>query len=261
MTAINSQEDFLRALSENPEWKAAVRAQILGEELLQLPARFDVFVAKQEQFNAEITDFIAEMKSFNAEMKSFVAEQKEINTRMELRMDGLSNGINGLRGDFEGLNNKVGRIGEDVNRLTVDSGRMRGHYAREAAIKQAEFIAMDMGLEYVRTLPSGDLARMVLKAAQGRPLSNDFKSFRLADLVIEATDGETVQHIAVEASFTGDYRDTNRALRNASFLTEFTGRAARAAIASVRNDDDINWLIVSGDVYWHEIREKDLTPE
>ncbi len=76
MTAINSQEDFLRDLSENPEWKAAVRAQILGEELLQLPARFDVFVAKQEQFKADIRDFIAEMKGF-------VAEQKEINTRME----------------------------------------------------------------------------------------------------------------------------------------------------------------------------------
>ena len=40
MTTMNSQEDFLRALSENPQWKAAVRAQILGEELLQLPARF-----------------------------------------------------------------------------------------------------------------------------------------------------------------------------------------------------------------------------
>ena len=44
MTTINSQEDFLRALAENPEWRAAVRAQILGDEQLQLPVRFDAFV-------------------------------------------------------------------------------------------------------------------------------------------------------------------------------------------------------------------------
>ena len=48
MTTINSQEDFLRALSENPEWRAAVRAQILGDELLQLPAKFDAFVEEQK---------------------------------------------------------------------------------------------------------------------------------------------------------------------------------------------------------------------
>ena len=41
MTTINSQEDFLRALVENPQWKEAVRAQLLGEDLLQLPAKFD----------------------------------------------------------------------------------------------------------------------------------------------------------------------------------------------------------------------------
>ena len=40
MAMINTEADFLRALSEHPEWKASVRAQILGEELLQLPVQF-----------------------------------------------------------------------------------------------------------------------------------------------------------------------------------------------------------------------------
>ena len=47
MTTINSQEDLLRALRENPEWKEAVRALILGEELLQIPTRFNAFVDEQ----------------------------------------------------------------------------------------------------------------------------------------------------------------------------------------------------------------------
>ena len=34
VTTINSLDDFLRALDANPSWREAVRARILGEELL-----------------------------------------------------------------------------------------------------------------------------------------------------------------------------------------------------------------------------------
>ena len=36
ITTINNQDDFLEALRNNPQWRDAVRAQILGEDLLQL---------------------------------------------------------------------------------------------------------------------------------------------------------------------------------------------------------------------------------
>ena len=83
MTTINSQEDFLRALSENPQWREAVRAQILGEELLRLPARFDAFVERMDGFVAEMKDFVAEQKQINAELKGFVEEQKQINAELK----------------------------------------------------------------------------------------------------------------------------------------------------------------------------------
>ena len=34
---MNSQDDFLDALRSNPQWRDAVRAQILGDDLMQLP--------------------------------------------------------------------------------------------------------------------------------------------------------------------------------------------------------------------------------
>ena len=34
MTTINNQDDFLEALRNNPAWREAVRALILGDELL-----------------------------------------------------------------------------------------------------------------------------------------------------------------------------------------------------------------------------------
>ena len=60
MTTINTEEDFLRVLRENPEWREAVRSLILGEEHLHLPQALqkltetvDRFVASQERFNEE----------------------------------------------------------------------------------------------------------------------------------------------------------------------------------------------------------------
>jgi hypothetical protein len=65
MTTINSQEDFLRALSENPQWKDAVRVQILGEELLQLPVRFGAFEKRFDAFEKRVETFITEQREFN----------------------------------------------------------------------------------------------------------------------------------------------------------------------------------------------------
>ena len=36
--------DLLEALRNNPQWRDAVRAQILSEDLLQLPAKFDALL-------------------------------------------------------------------------------------------------------------------------------------------------------------------------------------------------------------------------
>ena len=47
MTTINSLDDFLRALDANPSWREAIRTRILGEELLQLPVKFDAFAQEQ----------------------------------------------------------------------------------------------------------------------------------------------------------------------------------------------------------------------
>ena len=246
MTTINSQEDFLRALSENPEWRAAVRGQILGEELLQLPARFDAFVQQMAGFVAKMDSFVEEQKAINADLARTIDELKEINARLAARLDSIDGSI---------------------ARLTDDSGWMRGFVTREAAIRDAGVIALEMGLEYVRTVTKEELYRLALKAAQGEALSNELRSFRHADLVIEATDGVVGHYIAVEASFIGGAYDVARAIRNAAMLTEYTGLPARAAIASVRNHHEIERQLTSerqptsGAVFWHEIEERQLRSE
>ena len=82
MTSINNQEDFLKALDDNPQWREAVRARILGDELLQLPVRFDAFVEQMTAFVERMTDFVAEQKQINAELTGFVEHQKQVNAEL-----------------------------------------------------------------------------------------------------------------------------------------------------------------------------------
>ena len=253
MTSFNSQEDFLRALKENPEWKESVRALILGEELLQLPVQFIAFVGRVSAFIDQTEAFISEQRQFNAEQKQFnermdvfVDEQKQFNERMEAFVDEQ-------RQFNEGFARRLGRIEGDI-------GNLRGDYAMNAAERNGSAIAAELGLEYVRAVPTEDLVRMS-RGAIGRIPTNQLRSFWNADLIMEASDGEYTHYIAVEASYKADKRDSDRAQRNAQFLTEFTGQTARAAIVSIRNDHYVNSQVESGSVYWFQLEDRNSQPE
>ena len=227
MVTINTAEDLLRALAENPRWKEAVRHEILTEELLNLPARFDRFAATTEAF-------MEEQRQVNAAQKEFNAAQKEFNARVERR-------------------------GE---RMQTDIGILRADFARRNAISEAADIAENMGFRLLRTLSSSDL-RALHEAGDTAGINRSaLQSFRRADLVIAVADGGGATHyIAMEVSYTADDRDTGRALRNAELLTRFTGHPAHAAVASVRNDDRIQHLIDSGQIHWHRLEDRDRPVE
>ena len=241
MTTINSQEDFLRALSENPEWRAAVRAQILSEEYLQLPARFDAFVERmdafieeQRQFNVMVAGFIAEQKQFNSEMRLFNAGQRELNERLAQTLD----------------------------RITHDVGQIRGWFARLNAADFAPVIAYEMGMRMVRTLERVELMNMAHDAVRDGTPRDSLRSFINADVIIEATQADgTACYIAVEASYTADHRDADRALQNADFLTRFTGIPARPCIVSVRNDRELAPDVLQGNIFWYPIPDQFWEPE
>ena len=49
MTMINTTDDFIRLLRENPEFHAAARRELLTEELLELPQRFSQYAQTTEK--------------------------------------------------------------------------------------------------------------------------------------------------------------------------------------------------------------------
>lgn len=215
MVTIHTTDDFLRAMDENPQWKEAVRRAILTEELMNLPARFDEFVAEQRQIDAE-------QRQTNATLTASVAR----------------------------LENRMIRLGDDL-------GTIKAFYARSETARYAGCIVAEMGLQQVRILSQDDLLALD-RAGDTSDLSDgELRSYRRADLVVEATDAAgAIHYVVVEVSFTADERDTGRALRNARLLTRFIGHPAHAAIASVHNVNEIRHLIASGQVYWYELDDR-----
>ena len=241
MVIIHTSDDILRVLRERPEWKAEVRREILTEELMNLPARFDSFVASTERFIASTEQFIASTEQFIEEQREFNKEQRQFNDRVD--------------GFIERTNQRFSRIEDDIS-------NMRGEHARNTAIGEAVDIAEYMGFQMLRILSGDDLRELLRTSDTSGIATSELQSFRRADLVMEATDADgNVHYVAVEASNTADQRDTRRAIRNAGFLTRFTGRPAHPAIASVRNDYQVQDLIDSGQVYWHALVDRDSQAE
>ena len=255
MVTISTPEDLLRALRENPEWKEAVRREILTEQLLNLPARFDQFAASTE-------GFIEEQRQFNAETGGRVDRLESDVGQLKEDVGQLKEDVEQLKEDVGELKQDVGQLKNDVRTIRDDLGNLKGFRARDETIQQADGVAIVMGFQMVRTLSYGDLVSMTTTADISGIAEGDILSFRRADLVIEATDanGET-RYIAMEISYTADARDTRRAIRNASLLSRFTGRPAHAAIASVQNVNEIQDTIDSGQVYWHKLIDRDAAPE
>ena len=231
MTTINNIEDLVELLDKHPRWLDAVRARVLTRELIELPQTLARFAAGTNE--------------------RFDKVEGEMNERFD-KVDQR----------FDKVDQRFDKVESDISGLRDDIAPLKGAHVRSAAVREAGLIAEDMGFALVRILTS-EQVRILSRSESTTDISaGDLRSFRRADLIMEVTDGEgDTCYVAVEISFTANGRDTSRAVRNAGFLTSFTGKRSVAAVAGLRRDDRIDESIESGEVFWHQLDPSDLEAE
>ena len=159
-------------------------------------------------------------------------------------------------------NKRMDRMDAKLNRIDGNVGDLKGHFGMMLAQQRAVFIALQARLQWQRTMDIGELVP-IWQAAQNAGLtagisSRDRDSFWEADLVLEALDAEgELRYMAVEASYTADVRETDRAIRNAEFLTRFTGVPTYAVAASVYVDDRIRHILIEDDAHPHGQKDEE----
>ena len=160
---------------------------------------------------------------------------------------------------FEVVERELEAQGRQLKQLRDDIGPIKAAHVRNAARNAADMMAEAQGLEFVDILDRKELGAMV-RSSDTRGISKgDLDSFRFADMVLRATDAEGADcYVAVEVSYTANGRDTDRAIRNAEYLTRFTGSRALAVVAGRRFDDRISKAVKSGAVAWYELSARAL---
>ena len=269
MTSINTIEDLVQVLDEHPAWLEALRARLLTRDLVELPETLARLAARLDRF-AETTNerFDQTDGRLDAMDRRFDGIDGRLNGMdqrldgMDQRLDKVEHRLDEVEGRLGGVEGRLETVESGLNALRNDVAPLKAAHARNAAIEDATGIARSFGLRRIRTLTQDDLWDLTDSIHASDVPSNELESFRRADLIMEATD-ETGKpcYIAVEISFTVNGRDTDRAIRNAGFLTKWTGRSARAVVAGFRRDNRIQSRIESGDVSWHQLDAEDLEVE
>ncbi len=263
-TMINTADDLVRAVRENEEFRAAMRRELLTEELLELPRRFEEY----REANDRRLDTLIE--SVNTLTQHSQSTDKRFDTLIQLQTD--------MRGDIRALHEMYRRQHEDF-------GRFRGNYAEAAMLKNGGTIAWMIGRQrglrrtFYRPFGVEELGGLLgdnYDAVDALHLRDRaWRTFQNPDLVAEVTElrkrDEPLYYIAVEASYTGGIEDTQRATDHARILRSATGLDAYAIVAAVREGPDIEGsvfhsiteFVASDDedaVFLYQLTEEELEP-
>lgn len=217
--------------------------------------RLESLESGQAETNRRLDNLESGQAETNRRLESLEAGQKELRAGQEQLRAGHAE----LRAGQEELRGRMDRVEHAVQALRDDIGPLKASHTRDSALRVSYRICEDLGLDEVSVLDRNDLRAMIRRADTSGVPRNHRYSFIEADAIIEAVDesGQT-HYVAMEASFTADERDTNRAVRNAGYLTQFTGQPAHAVIAAHRIDNRIEVLITSGKVSLCQLDESDL---
>ena len=283
MSTINTMEDLIQVLDEHPEWLETLRARLLTRELLELPNSLAMFAAEMREFKAQVDRFVAATNSrFDGVDARFDGVDARLD-KVDARFDGVDARFDGVDARFDGVDARLDKVdarfdgvdarfdgvdarldGHDAmfKRITDDLGQLKGAHARNAALENAAIIARDLGLRRTKSLSQEELLDLIDASDTAGITVDDLRSFRVADLIMEAAaeDGE-ICYVAVEISYTANGRDTKRAIRNAEFMTRFTGKRSFAVVSGLNRDDRIQDSIESGEVFWHQLTAAQLDAE
>ena len=206
----------MRVLDEHPQWREAVRTRLLTRELLELPQQLADFAATTDRRFQAVDQQFAELRRQLAESAANTDRQ--------------------------------------FNKLRTEIGPIKAAHAATSARAEADLMAEERGLTFVEFVEPKERWDMARASGAGDISREELLSFRRADIVIRAAEPDGTEcYVAVEVSYTANGRDTDRAQRNARFLTRFTGRRADPMVASLQIDDRIRTAVAAGEVAWYKL--------
>ncbi len=208
-------QDLLEILRAMPEWKEALRRELLGEELLALP-------------------------SLVRELTKAIVEMNQRLYRLEQKVEVIEADVGVLKADVEVLKADVGALKADVEVLKADVGVLKTDVAAlkgdslERKYRERPFVYFRRILRKPKTLTDQELDNLLSKAqADGVLTEAEVDEISRLDAIVRgqrAADGQ-IAYLAVEISVKIDEHDVDRAMKRSELLQKIPGVLAIPVVA------------------------------
>ncbi|MCM8750323.1 hypothetical protein NET02_14310 [Thermomicrobiaceae bacterium CFH 74404] len=267
---IDDLPELLRLLREHPEWRDALRATLLTEELLQLPAL-------TERRFAELASAIERLTERQERTEAALAELAARQAETEARLATLTQRVEELAARQAETEATVARLAERMDQLTEQVSVLAeraGHLDTDVAeLKQFHLEATYRvngpaifgGPEFrrPRVLSPTELDALLTDAVEAGTITwAERKAIMQADLVVRGRTPEADQlYLVVEVSWGVGTTDIARAIERAHLLRK-AGFPARPAVAGrwlspdaqrmldALSGDDRPVIVLDGTVEW-----------
>ena len=294
MTTLDNIDDLLRIVREDEAVRAALRREVLTEDLLSLPTQFAAMLEEVKSLrqgtNFLLEEFKVMRRDTNFLLEEFRSLRQDTNFLLE-EVKSLRQDTNSLLETQTSMLEEQRRMSGDIHALHGmyrrqhdDLARFRGNYAFDAARRNrwdiAQLFASLRGMRRIqsRTLTEdelGDLLEEGYDAVDALNLPNRYwETFLVPDMIASVTQVRPSGppfYIAVEASYTGNVEDLLRATEHARILRSATGLDAYAVVASVRMApsmegrvyDDVEQFVSADDenaALWYRLAEEHMEP-
>jgi hypothetical protein len=221
---IESTDDFIRALRQNEEFRAAARRELLTQELLELPRRFAEYTAATDKRLDILTSDVSVLKT----------------------------DVAGLKTDVSVLKTDVAGLKTDVAELKTDVGALKG-FTFESRLQAAGLPQMvrEFGLRRTRIVKLAEDNRVseefnsaIWEAEdEGIISESEYNRLTVTDMIVRARlrgDSDVVAFVVAEASYSIDEDDIGKVRLSAEVVQKvFPQAEVFTALYGANISDDL----------------------
>ncbi len=222
---VNTFQDIIDALENNPQLREELRRHLLDQEFLQLPLLVQTILDTLKQF----------MEMTNQRLTLLEGRQD----RMEARQDRMENDIQEIKSSIRDIYGRFDKIDERMDRMDGRMDKMDGrmdngfgaNYEARVSGNIGSIAGQALRLRRVKTLKSINVPRdpdldVITEQAEtdGLITEAEYYDLWLLDLIFSGLDSpeRNTALVAAEVSITAGNEDINRAANRADILKKAT---------------------------------------
>ena len=236
---------FLAALQQDDEFRAAVRGQLLGDDLLALPETVKGLAASTKQLARTAVELTKGLADLSRAVEALAGRVDRRFDAVDKRFDAVDRRFDAVDERFDGLEARFDRLEGRFDRLEGRFGNLDGRdYERTAREQAASFLSSVPGrLRRIRVVDTSDLADRLDDAVDDGRIDNDERDDALgADLVCTARrpGSEETVWVVAEVSITLDSGEVARAARRSETIRRAFGVEAIAVGVCATLPDELD---------------------